>query len=230
MPVGGFADFEVHPTCGLVGASGTIGMFDDARSFYEPERVDAQLLWFHHGWVELPVSESCPPWRADRQPAAQHGGLFRGTAPQRELAVRHHRVRQRRPSGRMDEPRRLRRPTWRPDSRLVEHGQHTVRPDEEVLGSAPTPAHSSTACACPTPPWMTSIWTLRTSCQFASQCRQTVRTSRRDQHLRQRVRQLPAGHRPASAVHRSRKSDELNEIIRRSSPWCVGVLHGPPAR
>lgn len=52
MPVGGFAAFDVHPTCGLLSASGAIGMFDDARSFYEPERVEAQLLWFHHGFVE----------------------------------------------------------------------------------------------------------------------------------------------------------------------------------
>jgi predicted transcriptional regulator len=52
MPVGGFTDFDVHPTCGMLSASGAIGMFDDARSFYEPERVEAQLLWFHHGWVE----------------------------------------------------------------------------------------------------------------------------------------------------------------------------------
>ena len=52
MPVGGFAEFDVHPTCGLVSATGAIGMFDDARSFYEPERVKAQLLWFHHGYVE----------------------------------------------------------------------------------------------------------------------------------------------------------------------------------
>lgn len=52
MPVGAYADFDVHPTCGLVGVSGAIGMFDDARSFYEPARTDAQLLWFHHGHVE----------------------------------------------------------------------------------------------------------------------------------------------------------------------------------
>lgn len=52
MPIGGFAGFEVHPTCGLLSSTGPIGMFDDARSFYEPERVDAQLLWFHHGWVD----------------------------------------------------------------------------------------------------------------------------------------------------------------------------------
>lgn len=52
MPVGGFTDFEVHPTCGLIDTQGAIGMFDDVRSFYEPDRVQAELLWFHHGWVE----------------------------------------------------------------------------------------------------------------------------------------------------------------------------------
>jgi len=52
MPVGGFAEFDVHPTCGLLSATGAIGMFDDARSFYEPDRAEAQLLWFHHGFVE----------------------------------------------------------------------------------------------------------------------------------------------------------------------------------
>lgn len=52
MPVGAFTEFDVHPTCGMLSATGAIGMFDDARSFYEPERIDAQLLWFHHGWIE----------------------------------------------------------------------------------------------------------------------------------------------------------------------------------
>lgn len=52
MPVGAFAEFDVHPTCGMLSSTGVIGMFDDARSFYEPERIGAQLLWFHHGWVE----------------------------------------------------------------------------------------------------------------------------------------------------------------------------------
>jgi predicted transcriptional regulator len=52
MPIGGFHDFDVHPTCGLLSPTGPIGMFDDARSFYEPQRADAQLLWFHHGFVE----------------------------------------------------------------------------------------------------------------------------------------------------------------------------------
>ncbi len=52
MPVGAFADFDVEPTCGLLGAEGAIGLFDDVGAFYEPERINAQLLWFHQGHVE----------------------------------------------------------------------------------------------------------------------------------------------------------------------------------
>ncbi len=52
MPVGAFADFAIEPTCGLLGQDGTIGLFDDPGAFYEPERIKAQLLWFHQGFVE----------------------------------------------------------------------------------------------------------------------------------------------------------------------------------
>lgn len=52
MPVGVFSDFEVEPTCGLAGATGLIGYLDDPATFYEPDRVNAQLLWFRSGYVE----------------------------------------------------------------------------------------------------------------------------------------------------------------------------------
>lgn len=52
MPVGAYVDCSVAPTCGLAGEHGVIGLFDDPASFFEPGRLDAQLLWFHHGYVE----------------------------------------------------------------------------------------------------------------------------------------------------------------------------------
>ncbi len=52
MPVGAFVDCKVTPTCGLVSASQIIGLLDDPASFYEPDRINAQLLWFHFGYVE----------------------------------------------------------------------------------------------------------------------------------------------------------------------------------
>lgn len=52
MPIGAFTDFDVYPTCGMLGQAGIIGKLDDPASFYEPERHSAGLLWFHHGYVE----------------------------------------------------------------------------------------------------------------------------------------------------------------------------------
>lgn len=52
MPVGAYSDCQITPTCGLAGTSGIIGLLDDPASFYEPARLQAQLLWFHHGYVE----------------------------------------------------------------------------------------------------------------------------------------------------------------------------------
>ncbi len=52
MPIGAYVDCSVVPTCGLVSLNGIIGHLDDPETFYDPERVNAQLLWFKHGYVE----------------------------------------------------------------------------------------------------------------------------------------------------------------------------------
>ncbi|WP_248927234.1 ArsR/SmtB family transcription factor [Paenibacillus hamazuiensis] len=53
MPVGMFTDFLVKAPCGLVGREGLIGYADDPRTFYLPERADAQLVWFSEdGFLE----------------------------------------------------------------------------------------------------------------------------------------------------------------------------------
>ncbi|WP_216368762.1 ArsR/SmtB family transcription factor [Dictyobacter arantiisoli] len=51
MPVGQFYDFEVQPTCGLASSTSLIGLLDHPASFYEPDHVHAQLLWFGNGYV-----------------------------------------------------------------------------------------------------------------------------------------------------------------------------------
>jgi predicted transcriptional regulator len=61
MPVGGYVDCQVTPTCGLASEAGVIGLFDNPASFYEPERAQAQLLWFHHGYVEYRFPNRLPP-------------------------------------------------------------------------------------------------------------------------------------------------------------------------
>lgn len=60
MPIGAYVDCAVTPTCGLASANGIIGLFDDAASFYEPERIQAQLLWFHQGYVEYRFPNRIP--------------------------------------------------------------------------------------------------------------------------------------------------------------------------
>jgi predicted transcriptional regulator len=60
MPIGNFKRVSIKPTCGLASDSKYIGMIDDARSFYEPEHVFAQILWFRQGFVEYDFPNNVP--------------------------------------------------------------------------------------------------------------------------------------------------------------------------
>jgi predicted transcriptional regulator len=60
MPVGAFVDCQVTPTCGLLSETGIIGLLDDPASFYEPNRMEAQLLWFYQGYVEYRFPNRVP--------------------------------------------------------------------------------------------------------------------------------------------------------------------------
>ena len=60
MPVGNYKRISVKPTCGLATDTKCIGMIDDARSFYEPEHVFAQILWFRQGFVEYDFPNNIP--------------------------------------------------------------------------------------------------------------------------------------------------------------------------
>jgi predicted transcriptional regulator len=61
MPVGAFVDCQVVPTCGMISENGIIGTFDDPASFYEPDRMHAQLIWFRQGYVEYRFPNRLPP-------------------------------------------------------------------------------------------------------------------------------------------------------------------------
>ena len=61
MPVGGYSEFSVEPTCGLASTTGLIGYLDDPNSFYEPDHLRAQLLWFKAGFVEYRFPNRVPP-------------------------------------------------------------------------------------------------------------------------------------------------------------------------
>jgi predicted transcriptional regulator len=61
MPIGAFVDANVTPTCGLAGELGIIGHLDDPATFYEPERIYSQLLWFRKGYVDYRFPNRLPP-------------------------------------------------------------------------------------------------------------------------------------------------------------------------
>ncbi len=61
MPIGAYSTFEITPTCGLAAIGGLIGFLDDPNAFYEPDRIDAQLLWFSSGYVEYVFPDRVPP-------------------------------------------------------------------------------------------------------------------------------------------------------------------------
>ena len=60
MPVGNYKRIAVKPTCGIATDTKYIGMIDDVRSFYEPEHVFAQILWFKQGFVEYDFPNNVP--------------------------------------------------------------------------------------------------------------------------------------------------------------------------
>jgi predicted transcriptional regulator len=61
MPIGGYSECEVTPTCGLAGSHGLIGYLDDPSSFFEPDRLRAQLVWFRSGYLEYRFPNRVPP-------------------------------------------------------------------------------------------------------------------------------------------------------------------------
>lgn len=56
--IGHFSNFEVSPTCGLATPAEIVGKLDTPFSFVEPNRVNAELLWFSEGFVEYKIPNS----------------------------------------------------------------------------------------------------------------------------------------------------------------------------
>lgn len=52
IPVGHFTDYRVEPTCGLATMNDFIGYVDEPKYFLDPERMNAQILWFSEGFIE----------------------------------------------------------------------------------------------------------------------------------------------------------------------------------
>ncbi len=61
IPVGQYFAFDVKAPCGLADENGLIDGYDSVRAFYFPQRGNAQLLWFHQGYVEYRFPNLCNP-------------------------------------------------------------------------------------------------------------------------------------------------------------------------
>ncbi len=60
ISIGHYTDFSMHPDCGLVSEQNRIGAENDPRCFSYPERFDAQMLWFHDGYIEYHIPNLLP--------------------------------------------------------------------------------------------------------------------------------------------------------------------------
>lgn len=60
MPVGAYRQVDARPMCGLMSDSRIIGRVDDPRSFFEPDHVFAQVLWFRSGFVDYAFPNNLP--------------------------------------------------------------------------------------------------------------------------------------------------------------------------
>ncbi|WP_138493443.1 ArsR/SmtB family transcription factor [Paenibacillus pinistramenti] len=56
VPIGQYTDFSLKPTCGLASEKDFIGPVDEPKYFMDPKRVDAQILWFTHGFIQYQVA------------------------------------------------------------------------------------------------------------------------------------------------------------------------------
>jgi len=61
LKVGHYSNYHAQPTCGLATKHSIIGDFDDPRYFADPQRVDAEIVWFTEGFLEYRVPNYLKP-------------------------------------------------------------------------------------------------------------------------------------------------------------------------
>lgn len=61
LKVGHYSNYIAHPTCGLATKHSIIGDFDDPRYFADPQRVDAEIIWFTEGFLEYRIPNYLKP-------------------------------------------------------------------------------------------------------------------------------------------------------------------------
>lgn len=63
VPIGSYWDCYAKWPCGLISDSGFIGVEDELKSFYLPERQNAQLIWMKYGFLEYRIANPLPPMK-----------------------------------------------------------------------------------------------------------------------------------------------------------------------
>lgn len=56
LPIGSYWDCNPCDYCGMLSTTGTIGRINYSQSFFDPGRLNAQLIWFRYGYLEYRVS------------------------------------------------------------------------------------------------------------------------------------------------------------------------------
>ncbi|MEK3888249.1 ArsR/SmtB family transcription factor [Bacillus sp. FSL K6-3431] len=60
LEIGDYVNCKIEPTCGLLSEKGIIHILDEPRSFFEPDRKSAQLVWFRSGFIEYHFPNRIP--------------------------------------------------------------------------------------------------------------------------------------------------------------------------
>jgi predicted transcriptional regulator len=67
IPVGHYSEIDVTPTCGLATEDCIIGYFDEPKFLMDPQRMNAQILWFTQGYVEYAFPNYLQPSQTLRE-------------------------------------------------------------------------------------------------------------------------------------------------------------------
>lgn len=55
VPIGGFSDCDVMPSCGMANEEYIIEMDDNPGVFFSPAKTNAQIIWFSSGYLEYKI-------------------------------------------------------------------------------------------------------------------------------------------------------------------------------
>jgi predicted transcriptional regulator len=67
IPIGSYTACEASGRCGLISDTAFIGIEDDPRSFYLPEKNAAQLIWMEKGFLEYRLPILVPAYKYCKQ-------------------------------------------------------------------------------------------------------------------------------------------------------------------